>query len=269
MLADHRAIRRRAGDRGFTLVEVTIILLVLAILSMIMLPQLGNYNRLARYVKVTEDIGVLCAEMKKMLDEAFENAFWGDPQSKTTPIGLLFTDGDIPSVNPAVLAADPTAANWGRPLNLSIANPLNPQVTTDFPSQVTPPQAPQGAFVADHIKNHLLVNDPLGGGGEFYNTVAELGLEFWAFGWHGPYANSMPADPWGNRYQANVFALHSVPSGNIYTSAVVALSAGPNGIVDTRFDMYYRSITKGGNPGAGYAVGVDDAVCVLSAGGPF
>ena len=37
-----------ARDGGFTLVEVTIILLVLVILSTIMLPQLGNFNRLAR-----------------------------------------------------------------------------------------------------------------------------------------------------------------------------------------------------------------------------
>jgi len=50
---------------------------------------------------------------------------------------------------------------------------------------------------------------------------------------------------------------------------VIVLSAGPNGIVDTRFDMYYTAITKGGSPGNGYALGGDDAACVLSAGGPF
>ena len=46
-----------AREGGFTLVEVTIILLVLVILSTIMLPQLGNFNRLARRVKVSEDVG--------------------------------------------------------------------------------------------------------------------------------------------------------------------------------------------------------------------
>ena len=56
--------------------------------------------------------------MKKMLDEVQDSAFWGDPQARIQPIGLLFSDGSIPAVNPAVLAVDPTAANWGRPLNL-------------------------------------------------------------------------------------------------------------------------------------------------------
>jgi len=57
------------SQKGFTLVEVTIILLVLVILATIMLPQLGNFNRLARFVKVREDVGAICSVMKKMLDE--------------------------------------------------------------------------------------------------------------------------------------------------------------------------------------------------------
>ncbi len=272
MLAIRDAIRTARDERGFTLIEVTIILLVLVILSTIMLPQLGNFNRLARFVKVTEDLVVVCSAMKKMLDEVMDNAFWGDPKLKTIPIGLLFTDGRIPGVNPAVLAADPTAANWGKPLNLGVNAPLTPQVTTDHPAQVLPPQAPQLAFVADHFMNHFLMNNPLGTGaaaGQHYDDITDVTLEWFAFGWHGPYFNKLMPDPWGNRYQSNVFALHSVPTGNIYTSPVIVLSAGPNGIVDTRFDMYYKSITKGGNPGNGYFLGVDDQACVLSAGGPF
>jgi len=255
----------RRNDRGFTLVEVTIILLVLVLLSTIMLPQLGNYNRLARFVVVSEDLGAICSAMKKMLDETMENAFWGDPQSKTVPIGLLFTDGKIPGVSAAVVAADVTAANWGKPLNLGVGDSLNPQVTTDFPAQVTPPS---GTFLADNFVNHLQMNDPLGGGGEQYSDLTNFSLEWWAMGWHGPYFNKFMPDPWGNRYQSNVFALHSY-AGNIYTSAVIVLSAGPNGVVDTRFDLYYKSITKGGVPGSGYSLGGDDMACVLSSGGPF
>jgi len=151
-------------EHGFTLVEVTIILLVLVILSTIMLPQLGNFNRLARYVVVQEDIGVLCSGMKKMLDEVQGNAFWGDPITQSVPIGLLYSDGSIPGVSAAVVAADATASNWGAPLNLTVGSALNPQVTTDGPAQVTPAQAPQQEFVADHFDNHFLTNDPLGGG---------------------------------------------------------------------------------------------------------
>ncbi len=255
-----RPIGSVGAQRGFTLVEVTIILLVLVILGTIMLPQLGNYNRLARYVKVKEDVGALCSSMKKMLDEVMDNAFWGDPVTQSVAIGLLFTDGAVPALDASLVAA--TDVNWLLP---SVGASLAPQVTTDYPSQVTPPG---GSFVADRFANHLLVNDPLGGGGEHYKDLTNLAFGQWAFGWHGPYFNELTSDPWGDRYMSNVFALHS-HAGNVYTSAVIALSAGPNQRVDTAFDMYYRSITKGGNPGPGFAVGGDDIVCVLSAGGPF
>ena len=80
--------RRAMRQDGFTLVEVTIILLVLVILSTIMLPQLGNFNRLARFVKVKEDLGALCATMKKFLDEVmvrgpFEQPGGGVPEQGT------------------------------------------------------------------------------------------------------------------------------------------------------------------------------------------
>ena len=125
MLAIRDAIRTARDERGFTLIEVTIILLVLVILSTIMLPQLGNFNRLARFVKVTEDLVVLCSGMKKMLDEVMENAFWGNPQRKgrrPVRIGLLFTVGRIPRVNPDAVSMDPFAANWGRSLSLDVGD---------------------------------------------------------------------------------------------------------------------------------------------------
>ncbi len=111
MSAMRNSIRRAKDGRGFTLIELTIILLVLVILSMIMLPQMGNFNRLARFVKVTEDLVVLCSQMKKMLDETFENAFWMDPQIKAVPVGTLFTEGDNAALG-ANLNAGGTDQNW-------------------------------------------------------------------------------------------------------------------------------------------------------------
>ena len=83
------------------MVEVTIILLVLVIISMIMLPQLGNFNRLARKVKVMEDLGALCATLKKFLDEVAVNAFWENPGGANAApsgvrIGLLHGPGQPP-----------------------------------------------------------------------------------------------------------------------------------------------------------------------------
>ena len=79
MLAIRKGLQ---NERGFTLVEVTIILLVLVILSTIMLPQLGNFNRLARFVVVKEDLGAICASIKKMLDEVMLGAPFGEPRQR-------------------------------------------------------------------------------------------------------------------------------------------------------------------------------------------
>ena len=62
-------MRLNTNQRGFTLVEVTIILLVLVILSTIMLPQLVNFNRLSRLVTVRQDTATLCSRVHKMLDQ--------------------------------------------------------------------------------------------------------------------------------------------------------------------------------------------------------
>ncbi|HJO03815.1 MAG TPA: type II secretion system protein [Acidobacteriota bacterium] len=91
-----------ASERGFTLVEVTVILLVLVILSTIMLPQIGGYNRLARFVRVKEDLGAICSVIKAMLDDVgegaiFEEAGYDHPPVRTWATGLLIGEGDKPS----------------------------------------------------------------------------------------------------------------------------------------------------------------------------
>ena len=50
---------RTAEENGPTLVEVGIIVLVLAIL----LPNVGTFNRLARFARVREDVGALCSAL--------------------------------------------------------------------------------------------------------------------------------------------------------------------------------------------------------------
>jgi type II secretory pathway pseudopilin PulG len=258
-------------DRGFTLVEVTIILLVLVLLSTIMLPQLGNYNRLARFVKLHEDLGALCAEMKKMLDESMENAFWGNPQSRTLPIGFLYGPGDTPAIG-SISPSGYANGNW------PVDGPRSLYV--DVLTDVAPDQSL--TTYTDSFDNHLQRNTPyatsstgvgVGGLGEHYDTNADFGApfdkEWWAMGWSGPYFNKIEPDPWGNRYASNVFGLHSTPNGDYFLGAVVVISAGPNERIETNFDLYPSHITKCGNPGPGYVIGGDDATCVLSAGGPM
>lgn len=69
-------MRRNRSADGFTYIEVAIILLALAILVGIFLPNIGNFNALARKVKLKEDIGVLCVSLKVMMDDLGDSAFW-------------------------------------------------------------------------------------------------------------------------------------------------------------------------------------------------
>lgn len=118
-----------------------------------------------------------------------------------------------------------------------------------------------------------------GGGGYGYGTG---GVHSMMFRWRGPYiADEIIADPWGNRYMVNSFALH-VPSDGGYVgggygsvgrglagrgyaqaryvaqfgSATVCYSAGPNGSIETPFDQP-----------AGWYTGGDDLTVVLAGAG--
>jgi hypothetical protein len=250
----------RRNDAGFTLVEVTIILLVLVILSAILLPQLGGFNRMARYAKVKEDVGVTCATIAAYAHDTGENNFWNhgwrDPDSpdRSWPVGLLFGDGDMPDGS-GVEGSESWRGVGGEYF----------AVSTDFLYE-------ELRFTVDTLANHLIHNTPQDEPNQGYRTPADMvdgdnssripgGLRFdppsgqgfnSMFAWRGPYISDVvDPDPWGNRYMANVFAMHH-PQGDDsdgFTSAVVCYSAGPDEQVDTSFNQ----------PG-GWVTGDDDAV---------
>lgn len=260
-------------SRGFTLVEVTIILLVLVLLSAIMLPQMGNYNRLARYVKVKEDLGAICASVKKMLDEVMQGGVYLDPKpngSNEYPVGLLIGPGDRP------VDGAHGGSRWRSFDRQEIV------VHTDYNDYPVD-------FVVDTLDNHLQQNNPGGGGSRRdrrggghgggghngygrYQNVFDNPVESGAFfGWRGPYFDKITPDPWGNRYAINSFGLHGPrymdDPRDIFTSAVVCYSAGPNSGVDTGFNQPMNDADGDGY--YGWYTGGDDIAVVLSAGGPF
>ncbi len=249
---------------GFTLVEVTIILLVLVILSTIMLPQLGNYNRLARFVKFKEDLTVLCSSVKKMLDEVQRNALYLNPGNLEQPIGLLVGPGSTPkrgSLDDGIVFG----GHWRR------------QVGNYFAEHYDTGGIGEQRFYVDRLENHLQQNDPGGDdlGTQYPDPInhPELGSMF--FGWRGPYFDKISTDPWMNRYAVNSFALYANPRGNalwedgqrIFTSAVVCYSAGPDSGIDTFFNQTLADDDEDGL--WGWMTGGDDIAVVLSAGGPM
>jgi len=147
-IARPRLSRDIASERGFTLVEVTIILLVLVILSTIMLPQIGGYNRLARFVRVKEDVGALCSVIKAMLDDVgegaiFEEAGYDHPPVRTWATGLLLGEGDKPS--------GPDGDSDGRSKwRLDFFDMFDVETAT----------GEEISFQVDMLGNHLIANTP-------------------------------------------------------------------------------------------------------------
>lgn len=248
---------RFSGDeRGFTLIEVTIILMVLVGLSTIILPQLGNFNRLAHFVKAKEDLTAICVSAKKMLDEVMLGAFYGNPRKRELPIGLLVGPGAIPQDGVV------SSSLWTQPLYAEF-------------TQETDGNAVNVEFLVDTFEHHLQENNPLDGyayNARYDNPLEDAGRSGVGafFGWRGPYLDVFTPDPWGNRYMANVFALYrpgDVDPTDLFTSAVVCYSTGPDLGADTAFN---QPMDDGdGDGGFGWLTGADDIAVVLSAGGPF
>jgi type II secretory pathway pseudopilin PulG len=259
-------------QKGFTLVEVTIILLVLVILSTILLPNLGDFNRMARFVRVKEDLGALCASLSQYVVDTGELAFWqwggrdgggigSDTPDRTSPVGLLIGDGDTPGISGSI-----DGENWVLSQFEAFAEP------TDI-------DALDVQFRVDTFGNHLIHNTPLGNttaghrlpsdmlngalssgipGGLLFDSADGQGFNS-QFAWRGPYiSDRVDPDPWGNRYMANVFGMY-VPAdatADGYGTAVVCYSAGADETVDTNFNQ----------PG-GWFTGDDDYVALVTAGG--
>lgn len=265
---------RKAREAGFTLVEVSIILLVLVILAAILLPNLGSFNRLARFARVREDVGALCSALSRYVVDTGEASFyeWGgrdaggyesDTPYREYVVGLLVGDGDTPTVNGSA-SADGEA--WATEVRDNLRAALD--VSGD-----------RIQFRVDTFANHLIHNTPLGYSSNGYRTPNDMvsggtsagiegGLLFDSpdgqgfnsmFAWRGPYISDVvEPDPWGNRYMANVFALHAPQGrdGDGFTSAVLCYSAGPDEEADTSFNQ----------PG-GWSTGDDDVTAVLNASG--
>lgn len=215
---------RNKGDLGFTLIEITIILLVLVILAAILLPMTERFIDLARLVRVREDIGAFAAVVEIFKVDTCDSFFRvdGDEPSNAdfNRIDMLVGDGDTPATESFLSGAED---NW---------------------DEVLDAVGPSGDVLVDTIENHLALGGPFGpsGWGDPYRRPAEDDANPFRCGWRGAYIQTpISADPWGNRYMINVAFLGHAggrPFGlnndaEFHQQDVFVLSAGPDEIVAT------------------------------------
>ena len=241
---------RLRSDAGMSLIEATIILMILFLLTAVMSPAIGDYVEDARHTKGKEDveaIGISISRLQRDIGSCLKvDAALGC--TMTNRVEILRSNG------PDVVAADlgTTAA-----AEFDSTGDISGSINWDDD---------QGVGVGDTMDNQFVINGPN------YDTPAEslptgytksgpqAGL-----GWRGAYLSGpIGTDPWGKVYLVNTLFLvvaSDATDGNGegdrrggWSRDTIGVSAGPNGLFDTPF---------GGSANFGTAATGDDLIYVL------
>lgn len=193
-------MNRFRDDGGFTLLEITIVLAVIAILGLILVPSVVDFLNETRLARAQNDVQVLAEAVTTFYQDTGYFPQYASP-ARNQKIQLLVSPGDVGS-------AEAGAEGW----------------TAVAPDRV------------DLISNHLVNNKPMfGAAGYPFRTTS--GGNGWNGPY---IMNEIGPDPWGNRYVINVehLALGNTAleaDGIQEKRAVWVLSAGPDGVFDTLY----------------------------------
>ncbi len=183
----------RRAERGFTLVEVIVVLSVVLLLTGIAVPMLSSYMEDGRRARAEAECKVIGASVSSFYKDL---GVWPARNSAASnnQIYVLLTGNTMPTTNP--FTAGHQWITWG----MSTAR-------------------------GDLANYHLTVNTPQATTGAAYTTTGNIR-------WRGPYSNgNTPLDPWGRPYVINVVSGHLANATNYKRLWVI--SAGPNGTFDT------------------------------------
>lgn len=244
-------MRKWNSEAGMSLVEATIILMTLAILTAVIAPSAGDYINEARNVKAKEDVEAIGTGILRVLRDTGNKCLMFDANNGCTTTNridlLLSGDTTLTTAAKAVSAADSAA------LTGTNATPYNwaPDANSPTGDQV------------DTIENQLVTNT--------LDTNNYPSVSFTSgggprpgIGWRGAYLTGpVGKDPWGNKYQANTVFLGVASDGGTggaegnadggWSYNALVLSPGSNGVVDTAF------AAKGNTAGG------DDVIYVMKA----
>jgi len=236
---------KRNGERGMSLVEVTIILMVLAFLTAVIAPAVGDYVNDSKQVKAKEDVEAIGTGLVRMLRDAGApfplrdpSAVLADRYKIANRVDLLVGPGVIPSID---TTAHPNFA------------PGSTEVTSSGSLNWNTATSVGGVeLLAEHLVSNLAA---YGHPAQTAAALAGSGGPQFGFGWRGAYLSGLSADPWGNRYAVNsVFfqvGSDSTVNDKVWTNDVAVLSAGANLTVDSTLGQ------------SAFTAGLDDIVFVI------
>lgn len=222
--------RRMNGQRGLSLVEATIILMVLSVLTAVVAPSIGDYVDEAKNTKAKEDVEAIGTAIVRLTRDIGQPCLQkaAGACSKANRVDLLFSAGNDPGIDtsagfavtftfPAGTGQDAGAINWKA-------------IGATAPTETDTPD------------NQFVTNNPAYAGPSYTaGGGPKAGL-----GWRGSYLSGpIGQDPWGNRYEASTAFLtvatdasagstEGLLSGG-WASDVIVISAGSNGVLQTPY----------------------------------
>jgi type II secretory pathway pseudopilin PulG len=233
-------MRTWKSERGMSLVEATIILMVLAILTSVLAPSIGDYVNDARQVKAKEDLEALGLSVARLVRDTglpfpVRTAGAAPSKASTNRVDLLVSEGQLPTITAGTGVAASAAGYL-----IQNAVEWNDVVGAEI----------------ELASDHLITN------ANGYTTVtfpAPAG-PVPGLGWRGGYLSNLTGpDPWGVRYACATVWLN--PGSDVTVAAnkgtnndAFCLSAGQDGNVDTDIES---------SANGGVVVAGDDAVYVI------
>lgn len=238
-------MRKLSHESGMSLVEATIILMTLAILTAVIAPSVGDYLEEARQTKAKEDVEAIGTGVLRLLrdtglpcltTQAAATIANGCTLAKR--VDVLVGSGNSPTVSASAVTlpsgshGDTANAsnNW---VGATSGNGVDTAVGGNDDTNVA-------LDLTDTIDRQLVTN----AAGYTAVSFTAGGGPAKAIGWRGAYLTGPTgADPWGNKYEANTVYLTTASDATAGTTEgllgggwsydTFVISAGSNGSIDT------------------------------------
>ncbi len=189
------------NQKGFTLLEIIVVLAVLGALAAMLTPVVFRYIDDANRTRAQNDASAIAAGINQMYTHTGRYAFYQAARGAGALAYVADTDAALLSSNDACDTGD---------TDLATCDNTAPAVGASTGWAAT--------GKADSLTNQLIENTPA------YATTGPRR-------WRGPYLDAIPAlDPWGRSYLVNI---SKADPNDSTPEAVFVLSAGANGIIET------------------------------------